>query len=248
MKGTQEFQALVCAAREKLSGASPEAVLAWAAEQFSPRAAVSCSFGGPGGIVLAHMAHRLGLKLPLLFIDTGFLFPETYRLKEEVEARWSLPVVTAAPALSPVEQAERFGDRLWERDPDLCCTLRKVQPMAEALARVDCWITSLRRDQSPTRACVERIELHRLDGGRTIVKVNPLAHWTKSQVWTYVLEHGLPYHPLLDQGYKSIGCVQCTARADGPGERAGRWPGRAKTECGLHTFTRAARAGDLDLR
>lgn len=223
-----------------LSDATPEELLSWAAERFGPRAAISCSFGGPGGIVLAHMAHRLGLPLPLLFVDTGFLFPETYRLKATIEDAWGLVVRTARPRLSPDEQAAAFGERLWERDPDGCCRMRKVEPMQELLADLDCWITALRRDQSPTRAAVEPVELHRLPGGREIVKLNPLCHWTRRDVWSYVALHRLPYNPLLDQGYRSLGCVQCTARVDacdGAGERAGRWQGHAKTECGLHTFT-----------
>ena len=224
-------------AKETLDTASPEALLAWAAETFSPRVALSCSFGGPGGVVLAHMAHRLGLSIPLLFIDTGFLFPETYRLKEEVRRAWRPAIVTITPALTPEEQAERYGDELWGRDPDLCCALRKVAPMARALEELDCWITALRRDQSPTRAQVDPIELHRLETGRAILKLNPLARWTKREVWQYVTTYGLPYNRLLDEGYRSIGCVQCTAKASGDDERAGRWQGTTKTECGLHTFT-----------
>ncbi len=235
-----DVRAAVRNARERFSGASPETLLRWGADTFSGRVAISCSFGGPGGIVLIHMAHRLGLSIPVLFIDTGYLFPETYRLKEEVERAFSLPVRTVAPRLSPEEQAEQYGPRLWERDPDLCCSLRKVEPMAKALEGLDCWITSLRRDQSPTRASVEPVELHRLGSGREIVKLNPLAYWTRKDVWRYAAEHRLPYNPLLDQGSLSLGCVQCTARAGDGGERAGRWPGRAKTECGLHTFTERA--------
>jgi len=224
-------------AAQELAGAPAEEILGWAADTFGSRAAISCSFGGPGGIVLAHMAHQWGLRLPLIFIDTGFLFPETYQLKEELESRWGLLVRTVHPSLSPDEQASRYGDRLWERDPDRCCFLRKVQPMAKVLEGLDCWITPLRRDQGPSRASVEPIELHRLASGRALLKLNPLAHWTRQRLWNYVARHKLPYNPLLDRGFKSIGCVQCTAPAYGDNERAGRWQGHAKSECGLHTFT-----------
>lgn len=224
-------------AATKLQGAPAERLLAWAAGTFGPRAGVSCSFGGPGGIVLAHMLYRLGLRLPLIFIDTGFLFPETYQLKEELEAKWGLVIKTGRPALSPAQQALQHGERLWERDPDRCCAIRKVQPMAELLQELDCWITPLRRDQSPTRAAIDTLELHRLSDGREILKLNPLAHWTRSQLWAYVFRHKLPYNPLLDRGYRSIGCTHCTAPVEAGDERAGRWQGHAKTECGLHTFT-----------
>lgn len=237
MTAVQDLQRVAQDAQRRFASAAPEELLAWAAATFAPRVALSCSFGGPGGIVLAHMVHRLDLPIPLVFIDTGFLFPETYKLKEHVEKTLSVACITVAPALSPDEQAARYGDRLWERDPDQCCHLRKVEPMARILETVDCWITALRRDQSPTRAHIEPVELHRLNGGRAILKLNPLAHWTRQEVWKYVSEHGLPYNPLLDDGYKSIGCVQCTARATGD-ERSGRWKGHDKTECGLHTFTR----------
>lgn len=224
-------------AKSQLSSATPEQLLAWAVESFSPRVGISCSFGGPGGIVLAHMASLLDRPIPLLFVDTDFLFPETYRLKETLQDEWGLVVKTARPRLSKEEQAAVHGDRLWERDPDLCCELRKVQPIKELLEDLDCWITSIRRDQSPSRANVEVFELHTLADGREILKLTPLCHWTRQDVWKYVTEHRLPYNPLLDQGYKSLGCTHCTAPVEDGDERAGRWKGRAKTECGLHTFT-----------
>ena len=224
-------------AQERLATATPEQLLAWASDTFSPRVGISCSFGGPGGIILAHMAYRLGRRIPLLFIDTDFLFPETYELKESLRAKWGLAIRTARALLSEGEQAAIHGDRLWERDPDRCCEIRKVRPMVELLQDLDCWITSLRRDQSPSRADTETFELHRLADGREILKLNPLCHWTRKDVWRYVAEHKLPYNPLLDQGYKSLGCTHCTAPVDGGDERAGRWHGHAKTECGLHTFT-----------
>lgn len=227
------------AVRRALAEAPAHEVMAWVAQTFKERAALSCSFGGPGGIVLAHMAAQLEPKIPILFLDTGFLFPQTHALKERVEREWGLNVLTARPRLSPEEQQEQYGPALWTRDPDLCCRLRKVEPMKALLRSFDCWVSSIRRDQSSTRAGAELIETHVLDDGREIIKVNPLIHWTRRDVWAYIAEHNLPYNTLLDEGYTSLGCVQCTRRAAAEGdERAGRWPGTPKTECGLHTFTR----------
>lgn len=235
------LRSLYMEADRELSEAPPERILQWVGENFGKRAGISCSFGGPGGVVLAHMASQFAPESKILFVDTGFLFPETYALRDRLEAEWGLRVVTAEPDLSPSKQEELYGPRLWERDPDLCCHLRKVEPMAKLLAQVDCWVTALRRDQSPTRAGVRRFELHEVSPLHSVLKVNPLADWSRADVWNYVHERGLPYNPLLDDGYPSLGCIYCTARADGPDERAGRWKGTSKTECGLHTFTRQMR-------
>ncbi len=215
----------------------PRATLHWVHETYGNSAGLSCSFGGPGGLVLAHMAYSEGLDIPILFVDTDFLFPETYELKERLEREWGLQIKEARSPLTPEEQAERFGDRLWSTDPDRCCQLRKVDPMAQLLEEVDCWVTALRRDQSPSRANVKRFEVHVTEAGTTILKVNPLVDWTRSDVWTYIVEHNVPYNPLLDIGYASLGCTHCTAKTIGDDERSGRWQGKAKTECGLHTFT-----------
>lgn len=235
------LRSLYMEADRELSEAPPERILQWVGENFGKRAGISCSFGGPGGVVLAHMASQFAPESKILFVDTGFLFPETYALRDRLEAEWGLRVVTAEPDLSPSKQEELYGPRLWERDPGLCCHLRKVEPMAKLLAQVDCWVTALRRDQSPTRAGVRRFELHEVSPLHSVLKVNPLADWSGADVWNYVHERGLPYNPLLDDGYPSLGCIYCTARADGPDERAGRWKGTSKTECGLHTFTRQMR-------
>lgn len=230
--------------RERESSLSPEklnelaATLAWVCETYGDSAGLSCSFGGPGGLVLAHAAYSKGLQIPILFIDTDFLFPETYALKEKLEKEWALRIRTASPSLTPEEQAEQFGEGLWSIDPDRCCYLRKVEPMARLLDGIDCWVTALRRDQSQSRAKLERFEVHVTEAGTTILKVNPLVDWTRSDVWTYILENNVPYNPLLDRGYASLGCTHCTAMTVGDDERSGRWAGTSKTECGLHTFTR----------
>lgn len=220
--------------------ANPEPVelLRWAAERFPTRVALTCSFGGSGGLVLAHMIYQYRLDVPLLFIDTGFLFPETYALQKAFVSQYGSTVWTVTPQMSPQEQEHLLGARLWERDPDTCCHLRKVEPMQRALGQLDAWICALRRDQSPTRSDVEMVEDHYTADGRRICKISPLVHWTRSQVWEYLMQHNVPYNPLCDRGFESIGCRQCT-RPTTPGTqiRSGRWPGSNKTECGLHTFT-----------
>lgn len=215
-----------------------EELLLWAVDKFSPRAVLTCSFGG-GGTVLAHMLSRKRPDVPVLFLDTGYHFEETVAFKKEFGRRFGLRIVTQQPALTVAEQDAQYGPRLYEHNPDLCCHMRKVEPLAAALRSLDaaCWIAALRRDQSRTRRALNIAEFHELDDGRTVVKVHPLANWTRQDVWRYIAEHDLPYHPLLDEGYTSIGCHPCTAPAlSTDDERSGRWPGTSKTECGLHTF------------
>lgn len=232
MKVTPE---LVKAEAVRLAGAEPETILRWACRTFSPRIALTSSFSGPG-IVLVHMIAQIAPEVPVYFLDTGFHFAETLAYKEEFVRRFGINVVDLRPELSVEEQAARYGEALYERDPDLCCQLRKVEPMLKALEGLDAWITGLRRDQSAARAAVNVLEYHETPSGHPLVKVMPLAHWTRREVWSYIFAHQIPYHPLLDQGYKSIGCEPCTRPvAEGAGERDGRWAGTGKTECGLHT-------------
>lgn len=212
----------------RLAGAAPEAVLEWAIRNFPGRAGLTCSFSGQG-VVLAHMIAAIDRRVPVIFLDTGFHFPETYAFKDQFVKRYDLNLVEYHPQTDP--------GALYETDPDQCCAIRKVEPMRRALAGLDAWFTALRRDQSETRSEVDLLEYHEVDG-RPMVKVLPLAHWTRKEVWGYILQHGIPYHPLLDQGYSSIGCWPCTQPTiPGGDERSGRWSGKGKTECGLHTFT-----------
>lgn len=213
----------------RLAGATPEAVLEWAIKAFPGRAGLTCSFSGQG-IVLAHMISRMDRQVPVIFLDTERLFPETYTFKDQFVKQYGLNLVEYHPATDP-------GD-LFRTDPDRCCAIRKVEPMQRALGGLDAWVTSLRRDQSDTRSDADLLEYHEVDD-RPLVKVLPLAHWTRTEVWNYILANKIPYHPLLDQGYSSIGCWPCTRpTAAGEQERAGRWSGQQKTECGLHTFTK----------
>ena len=207
------------------------------------RIVFSCSFGGTS-IVIAHAIAMSRMDIPVYFVDTGLLFAETLAARRRFEQRFGLHVIDVGPALTLSQQAQRHGGELWLRDPDLCCALRKVEPMQRLLDGVDAWITGLRRDQASTRGQVEVFERHGLGDGRTIEKVNPMAHWPRQDAWQYIQAHDLPYNILLDQGYRSIGCRPCTGPvAAEDDEREGRWAGHEKTECGLHTFTRRLREG-----
>ena len=215
-----------------LDSEAPEAVLRWASERYGEGLTLACSFGGTSGMALVDMVSKLDLGIEVFFLDTGFLFPETYTSVGEVERRYGIRAVAYRPSLSPEEQAAEFGEALWSSAPDMCCTLRKVEPNYRALAGRGAWVTGLRRDQSSDRRTVRPVEW---DWKFGLAKVNPLASWTEDQVFDYIREHDVPYNALHDQGYLSIGCTHCTrAVARGEDPRAGRWAGFSKTECGLH--------------
>ena len=206
----------------------PVATVEWALRTYPRRVALTVSFGG-GGLVLAHIISRLDPSVPVLFLDTGFHFPETLAFRDEFAQRYGLNLVSLTPATDP--------GPLYQTDPDRCCWIRKVEPLERALVGFDAWISAVRQDQNAARTTIEPVEHHEI-GGRPIIKVFPLAHWTRADVARYLAEHDVPHHPLLDRGYTSIGCWPCTRpTAPGESERAGRWSGTAKTECGLHTFT-----------
>jgi phosphoadenosine phosphosulfate reductase len=212
--------------------AAPQEILAWAARIFRGRLALACSFGGPSGLVLLDMAMQIDASIPVYYLDTGLLFPETYEHVRLMAQRYGIKPVAVRPAQTLEEQAETHGAALWERDPDRCCSLRKVQPQRAFLKGFEAWISGVRRDQSSARGAMDIVGW---DRKFDLVKINPLANWTEEMVWTYIHAHEIPYNPLHDRGYPSIGCVTCTVRVN-PGDdpRAGRWPGFAKTECGLH--------------
>jgi phosphoadenosine phosphosulfate reductase len=188
---------------------------------------------GPQSLAILDMLQRARLAVDVLFLDTGLHFAETLALKEEVERRYGLRIRAVEPELSLSEQARRCGERLWQRDPDRCCAERKLEPMRRALAGYDAWISGIRRSQSPARARAQPLEW---DARHGLHKVNPLVAWSREQVERYLREHDVPRHPLLARGYASVGCRPCTSPL-APGEsdeRAGRWRGTAKDECGLH--------------
>ena len=212
---------------------SPERALSWAFETFGNEVAISSAFGAEG-MVLIDIASRIRKDFRLFTLDTEFLFPETYSLIDRIEQKYEIKIERVFSLLSPEEQERVHGTALWATDPDQCCNLRKVEPLRRKLSELRAWITSIRRDQTASRESARKVQWDEKFG---LVKVNPIVDWTSKQVWRYLHEHGVPYNSLHDQNYPSIGCTQCT-RAVRPGEdaRAGRWPGMAKTECGLHVI------------
>jgi phosphoadenosine phosphosulfate reductase len=209
----------------------PEESLRWAFATFGEEVAMATGFGVEG-MVLLDIAHRVNPSLRVFTGDTEFLFPETYDLIDRVEKRYGIKIERLYSALTPEEQDRKHGLALWKRDPDQCCTIRKVEPLRNKLAGLRAWITAIRRDQTADRSSANKVEW---DNKFQLVKVNPIADWTKQMVWNYVYKHDVLYNPLHDRNYPSIGCTHCT-RAIQPGEdaRAGRWSGFQKTECGLH--------------
>jgi phosphoadenosine phosphosulfate reductase len=210
---------------------APEALLRWALEEYGSEVALATGFGVEG-CVLVHMLASLDRNARIFYLDTDLLFPETYKLRDQLTARYGVRFERRSTDLSLPAQTVRFGERVWERQPDECCRLRKVEPLIEMLAGLRAWITAIRRDQSPSRAQTEVIERDRKFG---LTKINPLAHWSSRDVWNYVLKHDVPYNPLHDSGFPSIGCTPCTTLVQiGETPRMGRWRGSEKTECGLH--------------
>jgi phosphoadenosine phosphosulfate reductase len=215
---------------EELAAWRPAEILSWAVERFL-RVGFATGFGVEG-CVLIDVISRARLPIDLFTLDTGLLFPETYALWLRLEERYGVTVRALLPERSVAEQARDFGDRLWDREPERCCEMRKVAPLRRALAGLGAWVTGIRREQTRERSGVAILEWDEQFG---LAKVNPLAHWTASDVWRYVRENDVPFNPLHERGYPSIGCVPCTSAAL-PGEepRAGRWRGREKKECGIH--------------
>jgi len=214
-----------------LRGSSPERILRWAAERFPSKITFATGFG-PEGCVLLDLIGRLALPIDLFTLDTNLLFAETYQLWKKLEQRYGFRIRGIQPRLSLEAQAESCGPALWDRDPDRCCEIRKVLPLRMVLSGFDAWLSAIRRDQTKDRGCAKVVEW---DSKFELIKVNPLIEWTTDDVWAYLRANGVPYNALHEQGYPSIGCVPCTSRvAPGEDPRAGRWRGRAKTECGLH--------------
>lgn len=205
--------------------------LSWAFATFGNGVAISSAFGAEG-MVLVDMAWRVHKDFRLFTVDTDFLFPETYSLMDKIAEKYGVTIEKIYSVLSPEEQERAHGAALWSRNPDLCCNLRKVEPLRRKLGELNAWITSIRRDQTSARSRARRVEWDTKFG---LVKVNPIVDWTSKQVWRYIHDHDVPFNQLHDQDYPSIGCTHCT-RAVRPGEdpRAGRWPGFPKIECGLH--------------
>lgn len=219
---------------KSLEAKQPQDVLVAAIERYMPKLVLACSFGAED-VVLVDMVHRINPSVPLFYLDTDFLFPDTYATRDRIIERYDLKpaqVIQVKSQLTPEQQAQQYGDALWSKNPDQCCQLRKVEPLTRVLQGYDAWITGIRRDQAPSRANAGLIEW---DAKFGLVKVNPLARWTWSEVWTYIKIYEVPYNPLHDRNYPSIGCTYCTKPVmPGQDPRSGRWQGSEKTECGLH--------------
>jgi phosphoadenylyl-sulfate reductase (thioredoxin) len=216
---------------QRFLGAPPAEVLAWAAARFPGRIVFATGFGAEG-CVLVDLVARHDLAIDLVTVDTGLLFDETYDLWRRLEERYGVVIHGLRPDQTVFQQAQAHGDRLWERDPDRCCALRKVAPLKKALAGRDAWITAIRRDQTRLRGLANVVETEPVYG---LVKINPLVTWTAADVAAYVKAKGVPTNPLHASGYPSIGCWPCTSPvAQGEDPRAGRWRGFEKKECGLH--------------
>ena len=222
-------------AEELESLAADQALETVLKENQSARVCLTSSFQAED-MVVAHLLRQRIPDLPVLFLDTGYHFPQTYEYRDRMTREWSLNLINVLPTQTVPEQESAFG-MLYRAEPTRCCQLRKVEPLMRVLEPFDIWFTGLRREQSPTRKNLKKIEEHRLPSGKRLLKVSLLADWTWGQVWEYTAKNRINYLPQYDQGYLSIGCEPCTAIPDDPNNpRSGRWGG-TKLECGIHTFS-----------
>ena len=219
---------------EKISRYSnnPKELLKWISQNLPNEKVVMGTGFGPPGIVLMDILFQVNRDISIFYIDTGFLFDQTYDLKNKLEERYDFEFLRFSTDITPDDQTIQYGKKLWEKDADACCNLRKVIPLKQALSEYDVWITGIRRKQTRVRAHAGLVEL---DPRFEVIKINPLINWTHKEVWDYIKMHNLPYNSLHDRNYPSIGCKQCTSPVlPGDDDRSGRWKGTKKTECGLH--------------
>ena len=217
--------------QDQAEGWDLKVLLQWGLSEFGQSLAIAASLGAED-VVLIDQASRLRSEFRVFTLDTDFLFPDTYALIDRIEKRYGIQVERTHSDLTPAQQAARYGEALWASQPDQCCQLRKVEPLKKKLSGLSAWVTGVRRDQAPTRAGTRKLEW---DAKFGLVKLNPIADWNWEQVWEYIRANNVPYNPLHDQNYPSIGCTHCT-RPVRPDEdpRAGSWSGFNKIECGLH--------------
>jgi phosphoadenosine phosphosulfate reductase len=233
LEPTPELLAELSAKSQELESASPQEILRWTAHRFAPRFTMATAFG-PEGMVILHMLAEIAPDTPVFNLDTGYQFNETLELRERVKERYGITVELKRPELTVEEYEKLHGGPLYGRDPSRCCADRKLAVNKKAVQGFHAWASAIRRDQSPDRA---QAPIVGWDAKFGLVKVSPLANWTKKEVWGLITQHDIPYNPLHDQGYTSIGCWPCTrAVLFGEDERAGRWSGFQKTECGLHSL------------
>ncbi|MEK7799636.1 MAG: phosphoadenylyl-sulfate reductase, partial [Acidobacteriota bacterium] len=213
---------------------TPQDILRWGVEKFRGSLTLACSFGAED-VALVDMVARIDSSVTVFYLDTDYLFPETFEVKDRIAERYGIRPVAVKPLLTIEEQSSLHGPDLFARQPDACCKIRKVEPLRRHLGGFQAWITGIRRDQAPTRAHAGQVEWDKVF---SLVKLNPLARWKSEDVWAYIRTHDVPYNLLHDRSYPSIGCYPCTRQVK-PGEdpRAGRWANFQKKECGLHTET-----------
>lgn len=225
----------IAEANRELSAASPQDVLRWAARHFHPRLLMATAFGAEGCCIL-HMLAEIEPATTVINLETGYQFPQTLELRERIRERYGIEVEYVRSEQTVAEYEAEHGGPLYIHRPDQCCHDRKILPLRRALERIRplAWISAIRKDQTTDRAVAGVVQW---DAKFNLVKVNPLLNWTKKEVWGFIVKHDVPYNPLHDEGYPSIGCWPCT-RAVQPGEdeRAGRWAGKVKKECGLHVI------------
>jgi phosphoadenosine phosphosulfate reductase len=220
-------------ANRQLAGAKPQEILRWAAETFGSRLTMATAFG-PEGCVILHMLSEIDPSIRVFNLDTGYQFAETLELRDRIARRYGIEVELVRPEETVEVYELRNGGPVYSTDPDRCCRERKLVPLRRAVEGYDAWISAIRADQSAHRA---KASVVGWDAKFDLVKINPLLSWTKRDVWAFIVANDVPYNPMHDQGFPSIGCWPCTrAVGQGADERAGRWAGQAKTECGLHSL------------
>jgi phosphoadenosine phosphosulfate reductase len=220
-------------ANERLQSATPQEILRWAVETFFPKLTMATAFG-PEGCVILQMLAEIEPRVRVFNLDTGYQFPETLKLRDTIAERYGIEVELIRPETTVAEYEAQHGGPLYGVNPDQCCHDRKLVPLRRAVAGYEAWISAIRADQSSHRA---RASVVGWDSKFNLAKINPLLRWSKRDVWAFLVTNQVPYNPLHDRGYPSIGCWPCTrAVAPGQDERAGRWAGQAKTECGLHSL------------
>jgi phosphoadenosine phosphosulfate reductase len=227
--------ATVTELNERFERSTPQEIVRWTLSGSDlEKVALASSFQDEA-VALAHMSVQVRPDVPVMFLETGFHFAETLAFKEQLTDRLGLNLWELTGQETVESQARKHGERLYESNPTMCCRINKVEPLNAALRTLDAWMTGLRRDSAPTRAGAPILDQYELEPGKTLLKVSPLAAWSKREVVRYLAEHDLPRHPLYRLGFASIGCAPCTrALFPGEDERAGRWPGADKVECGIH--------------
>jgi len=230
-QATPELREELARASRSLEAATPQEIIRWAVDRFGAKLTMATAFG-PEGCLIIHWLAAIAPATYVFNLDTGYQFPETLELRDRIATRYGIDVVLEKPSTTVEEYERLHGGPIYRTEPDRCCGERKLSIVTRVLAGYDAWMSGIRRDQSPDRAAAPIVGWDHKFG---VVKVSPLANWTKAKVWDAIIKQNVPYNPLHDKGYVSIGCAPCTrAVTVGEDERAGRWSGSAKTECGLH--------------